>query len=66
MGIGIDVYSTEPFGEDHCYNKIKDLDNVILTPHIAWGAYEARVRCLNEIKLNIESFLRGEKRNRIV
>lgn len=66
IGVGIDVYSTEPFGEDHCYNKIKDLDNVILTPHIAWGAYEARVRCLNEIKLNIESFLRGERRNRIV
>ena len=66
MGAGIDVYSVEPFGEEHCYNKIKDLDNVILTPHIAWGAYEARVRCLNEIKLNIESFTRGEERNRIV
>jgi len=37
-----------------------------LTPHIAWGAYEARVRCLNEIKLNIESFTRGEERNRVV
>ena len=66
MGAGIDVYSVEPFGEEHCYNKIKDLDNVILTPHIAWGAYEARVRCLNEIRLNIESFTRGEERNRIV
>lgn len=66
LGAGIDVYSVEPFGSDHCYNKIKELDNVILTPHIAWGAYEARVRCLNEIKLNIESFLKGEMRNRIV
>ena len=66
LGVGIDVYSKEPFDENHCYNKIKDLDNVILTPHIAWGAYEARVRCLNEIKLNIESFTRGEDRNRVV
>ncbi|MBE7015848.1 MAG: hydroxyacid dehydrogenase [Ruminococcaceae bacterium] len=66
LGVGIDVYSKEPFDEDHCFNKIKDLDNVILTPHIAWGAYEARVRCLNEIKLNIESFTRGEERNRVV
>jgi len=66
LGVGIDVYSEEPFGREHCYNKIKDLDNVILTPHIAWGAYESRVRCLNEIKLNIESFIRGENRNRIV
>lgn len=65
-GIGIDVYSKEPFGEDHPYNKIMDLDNVILTPHIAWGAYESRQRCLSEIKLNIESYFKGERRNRIV
>ena len=65
-GVGIDVYTKEPFDETHPMNKIKDLDNVILTPHIAWGAYESRVRCLNEIKQNIESFSRGELRNRIV
>ncbi len=55
-GIGVDVYTKEPFDAEHCYNKIKDMDNVILTPHIAWGAYESRVRCLEEIKKNIESF----------
>lgn len=65
-GLGIDVYTKEPFDEIHPMNKIKDLSNVILTPHIAWGAYESRVRCLNEIRENIESFSRGEKRNRIV
>lgn len=65
-GIGVDVYTEEPFGEEHCYNKIKDMDNVILTPHIAWGAYEARVRCVEEIKKNIEGFEKGEARNRIV
>lgn len=65
-GLGVDVYTNEPFGESHCYNKIKDLNNVILTPHIAWGAYESRMRCLEEIKKNIESFERGEMRNRIV
>ena len=65
-GIGVDVYSKEPFGEDHPYNKIMDRDNVLLTPHIAWGAYESRVRCIEEIKKNIESFEKGEMRNRIV
>ncbi|MBO5060841.1 MAG: hydroxyacid dehydrogenase [Clostridia bacterium] len=65
-GIGVDVYTKEPFDAEHCYNKIKDMDNVILTPHIAWGAYESRVRCLEEIKKNIESFKKGERRNRIV
>ncbi len=65
-GLGVDVYSTEPFGKEHPYNKIKNKDNVIFTPHMAWAAFEARKRCLEEICLNIESFLNGEKRNRIV
>lgn len=65
-GLGIDVYTKEPFLETHPMNRIKHLDNVILTPHIAWGAYESRVRCLDEIRKNIESFSRGEMRNRIV
>lgn len=66
LGIGIDVYSREPFGKEHPYSKILDRDNVILTPHIAWGAYESRVRCLEEIKENIERFFAGDKRNRLV
>ncbi len=65
-GVGIDVYSKEPFDEDHPIAKIKGLDNVILTPHMAWGSYEARERCCEEIALNIESYIKGEKRNRIV
>lgn len=65
-GVGIDVYSKEPFGEDHPISKIVGRDNVILTPHMAWGSYEARVRCCEEIALNIESFKAGDKRNRIV
>ncbi len=65
-GAGIDVYSKEPFPKDHPYSKIAGRDNVFLTPHMAWGSYEARVRCLEEIALNIESYLKGSKRNRIV
>ena len=65
-GVGIDVYSKEPFGADHPIAKIVGLDNVILTPHMAWGSYEARVRCCEEISLNIESFINGGTRNRIV
>jgi glycerate dehydrogenase len=64
-GFGCDVYSTEPFSKDHPYNAIKDLDNVLLTPHAAWGAYEARVRCLDIICNNISSFINGENLNRV-
>lgn len=63
--IGVDVYSTEPFPPDSPYARVASLDNVCLTPHMAWGAYEARVRCLNEIIQNIRTFFDGGIRNRV-
>ena len=65
-GIGVDVYSVEPFPADHPYASIAGLDNVFLTPHMAWGSYEARMRCCNEVAANIEAYLKGESRNRLV
>lgn len=62
---GTDVYSVEPFPKDHPFYEIKDYPNVCLTPHMAWGAYEARERCLNEIIKNIKAFFAGEIRNRV-
>ena len=62
---GTDVYSTEPFAKDHPFFKIKDMDNVCLTPHMAWGSFEARTRCIDEIAENIKAFQRGEERNRV-
>ena len=64
-GLGVDVYSKEPFEADHPFNKIKHLPNVLLTPHMAWGGYETRVRLLGEIKENIISFSTGKKRCRV-
>lgn len=64
-GLGIDVYSVEPMSENHPYNEIMHMDNVLLTPHMAWGAYEARVRCMTEIAENIRAFLAGQRRNRV-
>ncbi len=62
---GTDVYSVEPFGEEHPFFKIKTMDNVCLTPHMAWGSYESRERCVSEVAQNIMAFTRGEKRNRV-
>ena len=64
-GYATDVYSTEPLPEGHPYEKLYCLDNVILTPHMAWGAYEARVRLIDEISKNIESYKNGKSRNRV-
>lgn len=62
---GCDVYSVEPFPKDHPYNVIKDMDNVILTPHSAWASYEARTRCVEIISNNIASYNKGERLNRV-
>ena len=64
--LGVDVYTKEPFDCDHPYNKILGLPNVCLTPHMAWGALDARNRCVKEIAENIKAFENSEKRNRLV
>ena len=64
-GIGIDVYATEPYPVDHSYSRIAHLPNVCLTPHMAWGGYETRVRLLKEMAQNIEAFQNGVRRNRV-
>lgn len=64
-GFGCDVYTKEPFDGDHPYTALYGDPRVILTPHMAWGAYEARERCLQEICKNIEAFFNGEPRCRV-
>ncbi len=60
-----DVYSEEPFSMQHPFYAIKDKPGVLLTPHMAWGAVETRIRLINEMAENIKAFLAGERRNRI-
>lgn len=64
-GAGIDVLPQEPpvDGEPLLDPTIP---NLILTPHVAWSAREARQRCLDEMAANIEDFLRGGRRGRVV
>lgn len=65
-GFGTDVYSVEPFGTDHPFNELRNNKNVIMTPHMAWGSYESRMRCVKMMSENIEKFFGGEIHNRIV
>ncbi len=41
-------------------------ENLILTPHIAWGTVEARQNAIDEVAANVKAFLAGEARNRVV
>ena len=66
-GFGSDVYPSEPFDEDSVYNKLKDMKNVCLTPHMAWGAFEARERCVKAVAENMQAFLCNKpSKNRII
>ncbi len=64
-GLGTDVYSAEPFTEESPFYRVRQRENVCLTPHMAWGAKEARERCYGEMLLNMQAFFKGEKRNRV-
>jgi len=41
-------------------------DNLMVTPHIAWGTLEARQAAIDELTANIAAFLEGRDRNRVV
>jgi glycerate dehydrogenase len=63
-GAGIDVLEREPPPPDHPLLD-PSIPNLIVTPHVAWAAREARQRCLDELARNVESFLSGGRRNRV-
>ena len=60
---GLDVLNPEPMAKDSPLLQIQDSGKLIITPHLAWASTEARKRCLEEVKKNVEAFLRGEMRN---
>ncbi len=64
-GAGIDVLPQEPpVDGDPLLDP--DIPNLLLTPHVAWAAREARQRCLDEIAANVSDFLMGGRRGRVV
>ena len=60
---GLDVLEKEPIEADNPLSRIQDSNRLIITPHLAWASVEARTRCVDEVRKNIEAFQRGETRN---
>lgn len=57
-----DVVSTEPIRAD---NPLLGLDNMIITPHIAWASHEARQRLMDTAVENVRNFLNGTPSNNV-
>jgi len=64
-GAGIDVLPEEPPVNG---DPLLDYsgDNLLITPHIAWGTDRSRQDSIHELAANVAAFLNGEERNRIV
>ncbi|MCF6190640.1 MAG: D-2-hydroxyacid dehydrogenase [Cocleimonas sp.] len=57
-GAGIDVLEQEPPPLDHPLLSDK-IPNLILTPHTAWAAIEARQRVIDKVTENLQHFLKN-------
>lgn len=59
-GAGLDVLRTEP---PKANNPLLTAKNVLITPHMAWGAVESRISLMETALENVRSFVEGSPQN---
>ena len=64
-GAAIDVLAEEPPVNGNPLLEYSG-ENLIITPHNAWGTDRARQNAIDELAANAAAFIRGEERNRVV
>jgi glycerate dehydrogenase len=65
-GAGLDTLEKEPPAPDNPLIALLSTRNLIITPHAAWLGDIAKRNIGGELVKNMEAFVRGEERNRIV
>jgi glycerate dehydrogenase len=65
-GAGCDVLAQEPPEPGHPLLALAQRPNFILTPHVAWASREAMQQLAEQLIENIEAFVAGQARNRVV
>ncbi len=55
---GLDVLDIEPMSDQNPLREIKDSNKLLITPHIAWAAVEARQRLMQIIYNQIKDYLK--------
>lgn len=59
--VGLDVLEKEPMMQDHPLLKIKNIQNLILTPHIAWASEEAIDNLMKKVYQNLKEWIENGK-----
>lgn len=62
-GAAVDVVSKEPIEKE---NPLLEAKNLLITPHIAWVAEEARQRIMDISYENLKGFLKGKPQNTVL
>jgi glycerate dehydrogenase len=55
--VALDVLEKEPISYDSPLRSIKNKQNLLITPHLAWASVESRKRLIKGIYQNIKDFL---------
>ena len=53
----VDVTSVEPIEKN---SKLFELDNILITPHIAWKSEKSMIKLMDDIEKNLKLFLEGK------
>ena len=57
LKVGLDVLEAEPMSQNNPLLNVKNKNNLVITPHIAWASVEARATLIKMVAKNIREFI---------